>query len=297
MNPTFESVSTESFTSLSSGGTLTITKPTGLAENNILVAHLSAVKTGGSNADWNTPSGWTSLLNQNEAGNSNSEARLTVFYKIADSSDVAASNFSFVTNSNAAYCAGALYRISNPSSVIGAIDSEIDTTTPTFTNTITPRANSLILFLTTAADAGDTTGSVSSYAITTDNPTWTEAYDFVGSEGVANGTNRQGIMAGAYASRSASTATGNSTVTFVNYSQNLVGAVVAIEPPLNVNLSMPVINLEVDLPLPSLTIDLNLTMPTININVNLPLPTLNVTENTVWTNESKPSTTWTNDDK
>lgn len=294
----YESVQTTAFTTLSSGGNLVITKPTGLAVNDILIAHLSAVRASGSNADWNTPSGWTSLLNLQEVGNLNSKARLTVFYKVADSGDVAASNFTFTTNSSSALCGGALYRISGGASINGAIDGEIDTTTPTFTNTITPSlADSVMLFLVTAADAGDTTGSVSGYAITTDNPTWTERYDFTGSQGVANGSNAQGIMAGATASRSQTTATGDSSCTFVNYSQNLVGAIVVITPPQNVNLSMPVGTLALTSPTPTPIVDVNLSIPAGELTINGQTPTLTTSENTVWTEEAKNSTTWTEETK
>lgn len=234
----YESVQTTAFATKTSGQTVIITKPTGLAVGDYLIAHLSQVITSGSNANWNTPSGWTSLLNLNESGNTNSKARLTVFYKVADSSDVAASNFTFTTNTASCLAGGSLYRVSGGATINGTIDGAIDTTTPTFTNTITPSASdSLILFMVTGADAGDTTGSVSSYAITTDNPTWTERYDFTGSEGVANGTNRQGIMAGATASRPETTATGDSSCTFVNYSQNLVGALVVITPVVSVTVT------------------------------------------------------------
>lgn len=294
----YESFSTVSFATKTSGQTIVITKPTGLAVNDFLIAHLSQVVTSGSNADWETPSGWTLLLNQNESGNLNSEARLTVFYKLADSSDVAASNFTFTTNTGSCLAGGALYRVSGGASVTGVADGTIDTTTPTFTNTLTPSlADSVMLFLVTASDAGDTTGSVSSYAITTDNPTWTERYDFTGSEGVANGTNRQGIMAGATASRPETTATGDSSCTLVNYSQNLVGAIVVITPPQDVNLSMPVGTLTLTGQEPSLTIGIVFPMPAGELTINGQTPTLTTSENTVWTEETKNSATWTEESK
>lgn len=294
----YESVQTTAFATKTSGQTVVITKPTGLAVNDFLIAHLSQVVTSGSNANWDTPSGWTSLLNQNENTNNNSEARLTVFYKVADSGDVAASNFTFTTNTGACLAGGALYRVSGGASIAGTIDGIIDTTTPTFTNTLTPSlADSVMLFLVTAADAGDTTGSVSSYAITTNNPTWTERYDFTGSEGVANGTNRQGIMAGATASRPETTATGDSSCTLVNYSQNLVGAIVCITPPQNVNLSMPVGTLTVTGQEPSLTLGLVFPMPAGEISVTGNIPTLTTEQNNVWTEETKNSTTWTEETK
>lgn len=293
----YESVQTTAFATKSSGGTVVIAKPTGLALNDFLVVHLSQVVASGSNADWNTPSGWTLLLNQNESGNANSEARLTVFYKIADSGDVAASNFTFTTNTAACLAGGALYRISGGSSITGAIDGETNTATPTFTNTVTPSfANSVMLFLATGASAAFTTGSVSGYAITTDNPTWTEVYDFSGSEGVVNGTNRQGVMAGAIASRPETTATGNSTCTFVSQTQNNVGAIVVIYPRVSANGNHTILTVNSEIFTHSISVGTTanhaiLTQPHEIFNQNGKI------EENRWTNTEKGTKAWTNQKK
>jgi len=97
----------EGVQSASGIGTLTITKPTGLAVGNMLVASIF----GRGGGDVSTPSGWTSLITVNTDYDA---ARARCFIKIADSTDVAASNFSF-SNSFGTLCYGTLSRLSGAS--------------------------------------------------------------------------------------------------------------------------------------------------------------------------------------
>ncbi len=290
----YASHSTVAFATVSADTSITITKPTGLAVGDIMVAHLSAIVAAGTNSNWQESGsdGFTILLNQNNASDSNSEARLTVMYKVADSGDVAASDFSFAVDESLAVDflgAGAIYRITGGVTTAGATAAG-STTTPTFVNTVTPLADSLLLFLTTCADASQTTGSASSYAITTSNPTWTERYDFTGDIDT-----RRGIMAGATASRPEATATGNSTLTFVNYAQNAIGAIVHINPTINATVTPDVMVVAVSAPDPVIGVT---SFPAVmSIASSIPTPTATVIANPA-TNVNKSSTsTMTNVNK
>ncbi len=220
-----ESVSTAAYTT---GIPLGISKPTGLAVGELMVAHLAQAIGGSTNCDdWDTPSGWTSLITTANSVNSNSSAGIHVFYKIADSGDVATSEFFFTPEVTAGGLAGAIYRISgaNTTGISAVSGTASNTTSPIFSNSVTPSdANSLLLFLLSNSDAGNTVGSVTGYSIGTDNPTWTEQYDIVGD---LSGDDR-GIMSGASAIRSQATATGNSTCAITNFSQNSCGVMVVI---------------------------------------------------------------------
>lgn len=290
----YESVSTTSWGTVTDGNSLTITKPTGLAVGDTLVAHLSAVRTGAPNADgWATPSGWTLLLNTDSSGNLNSSAGMYVFYKVADSADVAASNFSFVkSGNNSTRVIGSLYRISGASAVTGTIATTDSDSTPTFTNTITPSANSLLLFLTTVSEPSPVSGSVSGYAITTDNPSWTEVYDSTSL--VTDG----GLHGGAYASRSQATATGDSSCTYVTIFQNSIGAIVALAPIVSVTFSIDapgILTLQQGGE-PTFTLDNIFTLDSAGIiTLSTPEPSIETEQNAEWTPDSKPSTAWTND--
>lgn len=237
MAAVIESTSTINFVDKSStGSTLTITKPTGLSVGDYLIAHLSFVADSGSPGTWNTPSGWTSLLSYRQSTNGNSDAQFDVFYKVADSSDVSASNFTFTSGTgpgNTTCAAGALIRASGVHSISGSANGANTTLSPTFSNSSTPIiANSTILFLLTVADASQTTGSVASYAISTDNPSWTEMYDFAGGQ-----TSVYGLSSGAYATRSQTTATGTSSVSLTNFQQNSVCGIVVLNPVTSVSVS------------------------------------------------------------
>lgn len=188
--------------------TVTVTKPADLAEGDLMIAHLARYDNDGTTRAWNIASGWTSIRNLTDTHNDGStSASHCAQYKIADAADVAASNFSFTTASSTDALSGAIYRIDGQSisSVISASNGGGvgDDATPTYTTTgtITPSvANCLLLFL--AMSVNDGAGSsISSQAITTSNPTWTEDYD----------DNHTIILSGAHATRPETTATGDAT--------------------------------------------------------------------------------------
>lgn len=292
----YESVSTVGWTDLQGGGNLVITKPTGLAVGDYMVAHLSNIVGGSPNADgWNTPSGWSALTDSGEDGNSNSSMQITTFYKVADSSDVAASNFTFTkASADNAYSNGSIWRISGAGGISAAADTEIDDTTPSFTNSVTQDfADSLILFFVTSAFAGTGTNSVSGYSIANNDPSWTEAYDQNINE--TTGADR-GCHAGAYASRSATGATGNSTCT-LSQTQNTGGVIVVLSPIINVTTTMDGAGI-VTLSSPEKSFTLDYIIPVDSagtVTLSTPEPTISTSTKTAWTNETKPSTTWTNE--
>lgn len=157
--------------SVATGGS-PISKPTGLAVGDLLVAalsndtHVAATVT--------VPLGWTSLQSGNDYNPHG------ILAKVADSSDVAASTFTF-QDSNAAALYGVLYRLS------GAVDPAV-LSFPYFTNRtngasgahgispgITPLYNPSLIILghnvyTTSS------GTFSAHQCTT-TPTFTERYD------------------------------------------------------------------------------------------------------------------------
>ena len=161
------------------------------------------------------------------------------------------------------------------------------TNTPTFTTGVTPSvANSYLIFVYFSSF----THTVSSYAITTDNPSWTEITDI--SEATPDMT-----MALAYASRPETTATGNFTCTTSTTHADHFGRLIVLSPRTDVNLSMPVGTLTLTSPTPSLTIDVILPMSVGTLTVSGNAPTITTSENTVWTEEIKNSATWTEETK
>lgn len=206
---TVASVSNSAFANATS---TTVTKPTGLAVGDLMLAHCAFVSSGLGGA-FNTPSGWTLLANKSAAGG---EKYQYIFTKVANSSDVAASNFTFSVNTTAYKIAAGIMRITGYSSATPSTSSTTadNVTSGTLTMTgITPvRANELVIILASGGDqvGGGTDVSFSSPAVATSNPTWTTAWNTTDSTGF------QGTLYGAYATRPEVTATGNATVTYAN---------------------------------------------------------------------------------
>lgn len=97
---TVESTSTGSATTTTS---VTATKPSGLAVGDLMVAVMYA-----DGSSWNIASGWTDV----QTHNSGSSA-ISIQRKIADSSDVSASNFTFTVGASQDELQLVIFRISN----------------------------------------------------------------------------------------------------------------------------------------------------------------------------------------
>lgn len=289
----YESVATVDWNNIASTANMTIDKPTGLAVGDIMVAHISSLDTTNVAVGFNST--WTSIAGLASGVNVNSDAYVNVFWKIADSGDVAAGSFSFAhgISDSTNVCAGAIYRISGAYSAAAASAFTTDDGTPTFTNTITPTlANSVLLFLTTVADASQTAGTTSAYAITTSNPSWTEAYDFHTSSGTV-----RGLMAGAYASRPQVTATGDSTCTYSADTQNSIGVMVVMSPVTNGSVTAEPLIGAVTIPAPAFSASGGTTAVQLNATLSIPAPAITV-DTPDWSNANKSSApTWTNPNK
>ena len=269
-------------TSYASGSTVVVTKPTGLAVGDLMVACIQAL---GITAHTDiTCSGWTT-----ETGNNNIDA--AILKKIADSADVAASNFTFYLG--ATYqSGGAITRITTGSSTwtTGTIFNAGTTATPTFTTGITPATtDSLMLMFVFGIGTGGVETS-SAYAITTNNPTWTEAYD-IGVNSTTDGT-----IALAYANRPENSATGNFSATCSGGSNTKFGLLISIPEMLNVTVSPSVIDLTLSVQAPAVTGGATVSPDAIIMTASVQAPTVNITANPI-TNTDKNTSTWVNPDK
>lgn len=165
----------------STGTTVVIPKPTGLAVGNVLLAFIYSSKdTGAAVAAPSTPAGWT-LISSYDGGTT--VIKLRVFAKVADSSDVAASNFSFTVDQTDTASVGSLFRLSGAS---GATPFSDTATSTDVTNDATLSFSSLDLntlidnsYLFMVIMCRNATGdpTVSGYTVSGTNPTWTEQTD------------------------------------------------------------------------------------------------------------------------
>jgi len=187
---------------------LVIIKPSGLAVGDTMVAGIFFNNDDLGSGSINTPIGWTQVIT-----NGNTSFSLKVFTKVADSADVAASDFTFTQTGDTAYhLLGHIVRISEFGLISGS-NSNFDTvngTTTVVATTFTPtRENTLFLAFASQSLSGGSTPNNVSIALTTDNPTWTER-----AESNANDGTYDSALAAYTATRATATATGNITATF-----------------------------------------------------------------------------------
>lgn len=263
-----------------SGTILAIPAPTGISIGDLLVILFFATDS----ANAASLAGWTVNSSNNLNGNGTA-VRMSLLWKIADSGDVAASTFSPAWASNVNGRTAIMLRITgaNTSAPITtlAVDPTINGNSPTFNNTITPKANSLILF---AVGGSLYQAGISGYAITTSNPTWTEIYDSLDSVASSNAIS----IALASAIRSQSTATGNSSVTAtVNGTGHMGGLIFSIAPAVILTLSDTQATLDKFLD----------TLLDIYKDIATTLDSLIIRKIKNWSNDQKNTSTWTDDIK
>lgn len=286
MAVTYQSHSTKTFSSASN---LIIDKPTGLAVGDLMVSHCNAYGPSAmAGNQFNTPSGWTALASTGGYHTGGNVSYFTKsFCKIANSSDVAASNFTFAFQTTA-NLGGAIYRISGANSTPVSVyssattGSDADSSSPfSGAATVTPgEASSLLLFLTAGTSA---VSSFSSQAIQNDNPTWTEDYDF-------------GPISGSHATRTQTTATGNASYNFTDGGTTVNGVMIlVVRPPVAVTISPDVVTVTSSLQSPTVKVGVSIAPSVLTVTSSISDPT--VSREIGWSNESKNSSTWTNQSK
>lgn len=276
---TFESVQVGSWADQNGGAVSTsvVTKPTSLAVGDLMIGQTVSIGEGVSVSASTTPSGWTLHGSKSWSGDGNT-CYQTIFYKVADSSDVAASNFSFSSSGNSTYFCAAVARISSPSETYQISDST--GLTPT-------RASGLFLICAAGGGGGTATGdpTFSGYSIATDDPTWTEQHDTpddITSSGFDGG------FAMASATRTEVTATGTVSVTQTGGGGEGTVQIIEIAPQQSVSDSPAVV---------ALAFRLLQVVQVIRNKFTLNSPTTTVTDTVSYTNESKNSASWINPDK
>jgi hypothetical protein len=268
------------FQSYTSSGWATATsfvanKPSGLAVGDLMILHFT-----GNGSSPSFPSGFNAI---STGTISQTGGALTSYsrYKIADSGDVAASNFTVTAGSAQGHLV--ISRFTGHFSPVikwsWAGGSADNTATPSISASITTntRPQTMILLMWSAAQ---TISSLSGYAIANSNPTWTEAYD------LDDGSDK--TIAMAYAIRPEQTATGNVTATAVTSGSSNDWIVIVVGIALAENLVIA----------DSLTLTENFIKGQEKKISDSIILTDSVTgDGNKWKNEQKNSTTWINESK
>jgi len=176
--------------------TITLTKPSGTVDGDLLIA----VVTHGTDKSLSTvPSGWTQMATVTSV---DTGLATFLYHKVASSEGA---SWDWVLNAST-FTAGAVLRVDGQKSSGFADQSNTDSVTndesPTYDVTITPSNVESLLVYVIVGDNG-ANASATSYAVTTDDPSWTEHVD-------VNSTGR--LLTVASAVRTEDSATGNATV-------------------------------------------------------------------------------------
>lgn len=283
MPPVVEASTTYTATSVSS---IVNTKPTGLAVGDYMVHYCWYID--GTVNSYTTPSGWTSL---GQIDSVSGARKFGVFAKVADSGDVAASNFTVSISATCDAVCGILLRISN----VGRFDSlELDATNPisatmSFTGTSTPVASDTLVLLGLAYRSGAGLTTVSSYTTTPSN-TFTEVADIVTDFGVEDPG--LAVARATTSSLSQITAYGATISASKDYH---VGSILLLSPVTNATGTSTLVTTTTQ------TFSSGGTATATGTSVLAEATSLANTQTgrgetpTQWSNESKPSTTWTNE--
>lgn len=272
--------------STGAGTTLTITKPTGLASGDLMIALLNL---SANTSAW-TATGWTQKFNQASGAPA---ITLTCLVKVADSSDASATDFTFTNGgSSDASKTGILFRITGTEFAgAGNITHDVDVvtsdTTPSYPGGVTPSVTSALLIMGAGTGGVDT---FSTYAVTNSDPTWTERADIN-----VNSTNDCSLSA-ATATYSVASTTGAYSLA-ISVSSDSIGYIMAIVESADVTVTLDTPSIEIAPQAPTITGDANLTLDLATIEIAPQPPT--VTGGTSkWNNTDKSAApTWNNTDK
>lgn len=148
------------------------TKPTSLAVGDLMIAHVFVNNVSGS-ISITPPSGWTQIqfLDSNFRGTAQ-------FYRVANSADVAASNFTFAGSASVTSIYIGISRFTNTGGTFLVDQAQMDSALsgyPTLTG-ITPTASNS-MFIIFGAHQDNAGRTVTSQTFANSPPTFTEAYD------------------------------------------------------------------------------------------------------------------------
>lgn len=158
--------------------TLAATTPGSVSVGNTLIAQCGVNNL---TATVTPPAGWTTVNSQTSPGGGTLGANVWIFYKIADSSDAAASTFTFGSSVSQALRVFIMnYSGIDQVTPLDSTNKDLNTNvnspgSKTFSNSVTPTNPDSLLMASFVGD--DVNLTVSSISIANDNPTWTKIYN------------------------------------------------------------------------------------------------------------------------
>lgn len=264
---------------------VTVTKPTGLEVDDLMVAIVHNQGTVSQNIQ--LPSGWTSIVHSSDVG-----VELRGMYKVADSGDVAASNFTFSGTANSSYMSACIARVTGyaGNEIVGANTdaygiSSGGGTSVSDTCSLTPETDGSLIFMGVAGFQTSTSVTTSGYTCT-GSLSFTEIMD-------TNGSNRN--AAAAYATQSSASEITSYGATF-SASQDDHGLILfSILNPLSADTTPTFVSSNQSVFAPTGSAGTSITLPLVSSTQSVFTPTGKGSAPTQWTNEAESNTTWTNE--
>lgn len=275
-------------TATSAGGTtLTITKPTGLAEGDLLLAFLWAAA--GSTVTFTTPTDWD---DEGEVQVVGTDDKHKVFSKVADADDVAAANFTFEIGTTSQEFLGILVRVTGVFRIenidFGVLSSA--TTTPSMAVNSTPLITDALVLACFVSWNGAGNATVSGYN-STPSKTWAEVAETFRDSGTIDP-----VIALASATAGVTTEITAIGAT-LSVSKSVHGcSIITLTPPNSPTATNALFEVSPTLLAPAITLTGNQATTTFfEVSPTLTETNASGTTPTQWTNESQSTTEWTNE--
>lgn len=262
---------------------LTITKPTGLAEGDLMIAYLSC-NNGSGSGSWTLPSGWTSITTGGNTG-----TWFAVFAKVATAGDVAAASFDFTGGGDSV---GLLIRFTGTFGSTDCVHKAISDIGGITTTGVDPEIGGALVMFGSIATAATGAGVFSDYAVVTDNPTWTEIVD-----GRYNDLREIHYFA-AWGLRSQTTATGNSSVTESAGGTNYGGVLLALVETTSANANHTILTSSSEIFATGISVGTTANHTLLEMDSDVSASSSRVTQGAdQWTLSNKNTGSWTLDNK
>ena len=261
-----------------------LAKPSGLVIGDLMLLVLSTSRAA------TLPSGFTEII-----GTAVRTVSLNYSYKIATSADVAASDFTYTTATNAITC-GMIYRLSGASEITlndsFLIEEGGGSGSPSEATSLTPLVTDTLLIMALSTYDASNNVNTSAYTVTGGtNPTWTERIDsgfYYGS-----GFTTLAVADGTYDSVTEIT---NIACTIDDTCYREIFGILVIHPKTNATGTNTLLENTNFIPAPSAQSGTNGTVTDLLVGTpTIQVPISNVDQPIVWTNEARVSTTWTNE--
>lgn len=272
------------------GASCVVTKPTGLAEGNFMIASAASHRdSSGTIPTITPPAGWSTYTSYD----GETFARIYTFYKTADSGDVAASNFTFTSSGGAgSRIIVGIARVSGAVSITGsATGISSSTATPSFSVSLDTTYNDVLVFY-QIMGRDPTVGTYSAYTTSGTNPTWTEQMEVTNSAAVDT------VFAVATAGITTPRTLTSFGATNSNSLEDHYILVIIVPAIANATGTNALLSVSPALFAPTASAGTTGTNALLEVSPTLFNQSGRATTPTQWTNETKPTaTTWTNQDK